>query len=37
MLGYSQWSLSFRFPNQNHVKVSSFPHTRYMPLASHSS
>ena len=35
--GYSKWSLSFRFPNQNPVYTSPFPHTRYMPRPSHSS
>ena len=32
----SKWSLSFRFPQQNHVYAFPLPHTRYMPLPSHS-
>jgi hypothetical protein len=31
------WSLSFRFPHQNPVYVSSLPHTRCMFRPSHSS
>jgi hypothetical protein len=33
----SKCSLSLRFPNQNPVYASPLPHTRYMPLPSHSS
>jgi len=35
--GSPKWSLSLRFPNQNPVKASPLPHTRYMPRPSHSS
>jgi hypothetical protein len=35
--GSPQWSLSFRFPNQNPVYASRLLHTRYMPRPSHSS
>jgi hypothetical protein len=37
MLGSPKWSVSFRFPHQNPVYASPFPHTRYMPRPSHSS
>ena len=34
--GSPKWSLSFRFPHQNHTYYSSpVPHTRYMPHPSH--
>ena len=29
--GSSYWSLSLRFPHQNPVHATPFPHTRYMP------
>jgi hypothetical protein len=32
-----QWSLSLRFPHQNPMHISPFPHTRHMPRPSHSS
>ena len=35
--GSPQWSLSLRFPHQNPVYTSHFPHKRYMPRPSHSS
>jgi len=35
--GSPQWSLSLRFPHQNHVRPASLPHTRHMPRPSHSS
>ena len=34
--GSPQWSLSLRFPHQNTVHASPFPHTRHMPSPSHS-
>ena len=34
--GTSKWSLSLRFPQQNHVYASPVPHTRYMTHQSHS-
>ena len=34
--GPPQWSLSLRFPNQNPVHPSPFPHTCHMPCPSHS-
>ena len=34
--GSPQWSLSLRFPHQNPVHASPFPHTRHMPCPSHS-
>jgi len=37
MPGSPNWSLPFRFPYQNPVNASPFPHTRYMPGPSHSS
>jgi len=36
-LGSPMWSLSLRFPHQNPIYPSLVPHTRYMPLPSHSS
>jgi len=35
-LGSPKWSLSLSFPHQNPVHASPLPHTRYMPLPSHS-
>ena len=35
--GSPQWCLSLRFPHQNPVHPSPFPHTRLMPRPSHSS
>ena len=35
--GSPKWSLSLRFPHQNPVYASPFPHRRYMPRPSHSS
>ena len=35
--GSHKWSLSLRFPHQNPIHASPFPHTRYMPRPSHSS
>jgi hypothetical protein len=35
--GSSNWSLPFRFPNQNPVYTSPVPHKCYMPRPSHSS
>jgi len=35
--GPPQWSLSLRFPHQNHVHPSPLPHMRHMPCPSHSS
>ena len=35
--GSPKWSLSFRFPHQNPVYSSPFPHTSYMTCQSHSS
>ena len=35
--GSPQWSLSLRFPHQNPVHPSPFPHTCHMPRPSHSS
>ena len=32
--GSAQWSLSLRFPHQNPVHTSPFPHTHYMPCPS---
>ena len=37
MPGSSMWSLSLRFPHQNPVYTSTFPHTCYMSRPSHSS
>ena len=37
MPGSPKWSLNLRFPHQNPVYTSTLPHTRYMPLPSHSS
>jgi hypothetical protein len=37
MPGSPQWTLSFRFPHQNPVHASPFPHSSYMPRPSHSS
>ena len=36
MSGFSKWSLSLRFPNQNPVYTSSLPYTCNMPKTSHS-
>jgi hypothetical protein len=35
--GSPQWSLYLRFPHQNPVHTSPFPHTRHMPRPFHSS
>ena len=35
--GSPKWFLSFTFPHQNPVYASPVPHTRYMPIPSHSS
>jgi hypothetical protein len=35
--GSPQWSLSLRFPHQNHVHAPPLPHTRYILRPSHSS
>jgi hypothetical protein len=35
--GSSKWSFSLKFPHQNPVYASPFPHMRYMPCLSHSS
>jgi len=35
--GSPQWSLYLRFPHQNPMHTSPLPHTRHMPLPSHSS
>ena len=35
--GSPKWSVSLRFPHQNHVYVSPLPHTRYIPRPSPSS
>ena len=35
--GSPKWSLSFKFPRQNHVYASPLHHTCYMPRPSHSS
>jgi hypothetical protein len=35
--GSSKWSLSLRFPHQNHIYTSPLPHTCYTPRPSHSS
>jgi hypothetical protein len=35
MPGFPKWSLSLRFPHQNPVYVSPFPHIRYIPRSSH--
>ena len=35
--GSPKWSLSLRFPQQNPVYSSLFPHTRYMPRPFHAS
>ena len=37
MPGSPKWSLSLRFPHQNPVHASPFPHLRYMPSPYHSS
>ena len=37
MPGSLQWSLSLKFPHQNPVPASPFPHMHYMPCPSHSS
>ena len=34
MPGSPRWSLSLRFPHQNHVYTSPLPHMRYMPQPS---
>ena len=37
MPGSHKWSLSLRFPHQNTLYDSPLPHSRYVPLPSHSS
>ena len=37
MPGSPKWSLTLRFPHQNPIHASTFPHTRYIPRPSHSS
>jgi predicted phosphohydrolase len=37
MPGSSKWSITFSFPDQNLVYISSLPHTCYMPRPCHSS
>jgi hypothetical protein len=34
--GSPQWSLSTRFPHQNHMQASLLPHPRYMPRSYYS-
>jgi hypothetical protein len=36
-LGSPHWSLSLRFPHQNHAHASPLPHLRYTRLSAHSS